>query len=127
MEQGHQPVIEEIQKMPTNTEILARFPGQIFQVITGQWRLGAVKPQEADFHLIGSVLMLRRQRRHHVTAGKPQAGRGREPDAFLAGLIVTATLQVVSMVPVNQIHQLKKTVSPRVAENGFQPGYISGC
>ena len=56
-----------------------------------------------------------------------QAGRGREPDAFLAGLIVTATLQVVSMVPVNQIHQLKKTVSPRVAENGFQPGYISGC
>jgi len=40
---------------------------------------------------------------------------------------VTATLQVVSMVPVNQIHQLKKTVSPRVAENGFQPGYISGC
>jgi hypothetical protein len=30
-------------------------------------------------------------------------------------------------MPVNQVHQLEKTVSPRIAQNGLQLGYISGC
>ncbi|GAA0846931.1 hypothetical protein GCM10009113_22470 [Marinobacter szutsaonensis] len=113
--------------MPTHAKVLPGFPGQILQVVTRQGRLGTVQPQKTDFHLVGRMLMLRRERRHHITAGKAQTRGGGKPDALLTWFVVPRTLQIITVVPVNQVHQLKKTVSPRIAQNGFQPGYISGC
>ena len=127
VEQRDQAMIEKIKKMPPDAQILPRFPGQILQVIARQWRLGAVQPQKADFHLIRGMLVLRRQRRNHIAAGKPQPCGSRKPDPFLAGLFVAVSLQIIPVMPVNQVHQLEKTVSPRIAQNGLQLGYISGC
>ena len=120
-------MIEKIQEVPAHPQILARFPGQVLQVVPGQWRLGAMQAEKAHFHLVRRVFMFRRQGRNHITARKAQTGRGREPDTLLPGLAVAGVFQVVAVVPVNQVHQLEKTVTPRVAEDRFQPGYISGC
>ena len=120
-------MIEEIQEVATNAQVLPRLPGQVLQVIAWQGRLRTMQAQETDFQLIGRVLVLRRRRRYHITAGKTQAGRGREADALPLWLLVLGSFQIITVVTMDQIHQLEKAVAPCIAQNGLQLGYIRGC
>ncbi|MNV91191.1 hypothetical protein D3C71_1856590 [compost metagenome] len=116
MQQAEQVVVEEVEEGRPYTDAMRMFIRHLFQVIGGQWRIGAVQPQERGNDAVALVLSGHSLGFVHVRYREGQPWVAGQAHAQPGGLVRPTRFQVIAMQPVQPLQQLEEVVLVRFAE-----------
>ncbi|MNE38925.1 hypothetical protein D3C80_1328440 [compost metagenome] len=116
VQQAEQVVVEKVEEGRAYTDALRMFIGHLFQVVGGQWRIGAVQAQKRGNDAVAFLLSGHPLGFVHVRNREAQpwvAGQAHPPPG---GFVWPTGFEVIAMQPVQPLQQLEEVVLMRLRQ-----------